>query len=149
MQRPAWYYMGEGLPAGTISSIVAMGNPAVWWPGIGAVAAGVFLALRRREASIAFILVGLFAQIAPWAIAPRKLVFIYHFFPCVPFLILAVVYAAKVLVERYRFGSRLVSAYCAVVLSLFALFYPILSATPVKREFVLHWLRWFDSWILC
>jgi dolichyl-phosphate-mannose-protein mannosyltransferase len=149
MWKPAWYYKGDGLPIGTISSIVAMGNPAVWWPGIAAVGAGVWLAFRRREASIAFVLVGLFAQLAPWAIAPRKLVFIYHFFPCVPFLILAVVYAAKALVERYRVGGRLVAAYCAVVLGVFALFYPILSATPVKKEFVLHWLRWFDAWILC
>ncbi|HET9599030.1 MAG TPA: glycosyltransferase family 39 protein [Anaeromyxobacteraceae bacterium] len=149
MQKPAWYYMGDGLPAGTVSSIVAMGNPAVWWPGIAAVGAGLWLAIRRREASIAFILVALFAQFAPWAIAPRKLVFIYHFFPCVPFLILALVYAAKLLVERYRVCGRLVSVYCAVVLGLFALYYPILSAMPVKREFVLHWLRWFDSWILC
>jgi dolichyl-phosphate-mannose-protein mannosyltransferase len=149
MQRPAWYYMGGGLPAGEVSSIVAMGNPAVWWPGIAAVGAGVWLALRRRDASIAFVLVGLFSQLAPWALAPRKLVFIYHFFPCVPFLILAVVYGAKVLVERHRAFVVVVGAYCAVVLGLFALFYPILSAMPVKREFVLHWLRWFDSWIFC
>jgi dolichyl-phosphate-mannose-protein mannosyltransferase len=126
-----------------------MGNPAVWWPGIAAVVAGVWLAVRRRDATIAFILVGVFAQLAPWAVAPRKLVFIYHYFPCVPFVILAVVYAAKALVERHRGFGRLVAAYCVVVVALFALFYPILSATPVKREFVLHWLRWFDSWILC
>jgi dolichyl-phosphate-mannose--protein O-mannosyl transferase len=149
MIRPAWYYKGEGLPAGTVSSIVAMGNPAVWWPGIAAVVAGVWLALRRRDAGIAFVLVGFFAQLAPWAIAPRKLVFIYHFFPCVPFLILAIVSAAKVLVERKQVFARLAVAYCAVVAGLFALFYPILSGTPVKRDFVLHWLRWFGSWILC
>jgi predicted membrane-bound dolichyl-phosphate-mannose-protein mannosyltransferase len=150
MRRPAWYYQGtHGLDPGMVSSIVAMGNPAVWWPGIVAVAAGLWLAVRRREASIAFVLVGLLSQIVPWAFAPRKLVFIYHFFPSVPFVILAIVYAAKVLVDRYPAARWLVGAYCVVVLGLFLLFYPVMSGLPVSRDFVLHWLRWFDSWILC
>jgi Gpi18-like mannosyltransferase/predicted membrane-bound dolichyl-phosphate-mannose-protein mannosyltransferase len=150
MWRPAWYYQGShGLGAGMVSSIVAMGNPAIWWPGIAAVVAGLWLAVRRGEASIAFVLVGLFSQLAPWGFAPRKLVFIYHFFPSVPFVVLAIVYAAKVLIDRHPAFRHVVRAYCVVVLGLFALFYPILSAMPVRREFVLHWLRWFDSWIFC
>ena len=150
MLRPVWYYQGlHGLRAGWVSSIVAMGNPAVWWPGILAVAAGLWLAVRRRDAAIAFVLVGLFSQLVPWAIAPRKLVFIYHFFPSVPFLILAIVYLAKELVDRRPWLVNLVRAYGALVLGLFALFYPILSGLPVHRSFVLGWLRWLDSWIFC
>jgi Gpi18-like mannosyltransferase len=149
MRKPVWYYAGEGLPKGMVASIVAMGNPAVWWPGIAAVGACLYLAVRRRDATLAFILVGLAAQFLPWAVAPRKLVFIYHFFPSVPFLILAVVYAAEALVRRRPALRHGVRALAALALGLFVLFYPILSATPVRRAFVLDWLRWFDSWFLC
>jgi dolichyl-phosphate-mannose--protein O-mannosyl transferase len=150
MSRPAWYYQGtHGLGAGMVSSIVAMGNPAVWWTGIAAVAAGFWLAVRRREAGIAFVLVALLSQFAPWAFAPRKLVFIYHFFPSVPFVILAIAYAAGALVDRRPAFRHLVLAYCVLALGLFLLFYPVMSALPVPRDFVLHWLRWFPSWVLC
>ncbi len=150
LERPVWYYAGAfGLRDGKVSTIVSLGNPAVWWPGIAAVGAGIWLAIRRREASIAFILVGLFSEFLPWAIAPRKLVFIYHFFPSVPFMVLAIVYGAKVMMDRHPAFRHVVRGYCVVVLGLFVLFYPILSAMPVRRDFVLHWLRWFNSWTFC
>ncbi len=31
MIRPIWLYQGKGLPPGQISSIVSLGNPAIWW----------------------------------------------------------------------------------------------------------------------
>jgi dolichyl-phosphate-mannose--protein O-mannosyl transferase len=114
-----------------------------------AVVAGLYLAFRRGAPGMAFILVGLAAQFLPWAVSPRKLVFIYHFFPSVPFLILAIVYVAQAPIERRPAFRYVVRAYGVVALGLFVLFLPILSAIPVGRAFVLGWLRWFESWILC
>ena len=148
MRRPAWYYQGiHGLDAGMVSSIVSMGNPAVWWPGIAAVVAGLWLAIRRRDASIAFILVALLSQLAPWAFAPRKLVFIYHFFPSVPFVVLAIVYAAKVLVDRYPAFRHSCAPTASSCWACSCCSTRSCRAMPVRKEFVLHWLTWFDSWI--
>ena len=150
MHRPVWYYQGtHGLPFGTVSSIVALGNPAIWWPGIAAVGALLVLALRSRDPRSGFILVALLSEFLPWAIAPRKLTFIYHFFPSVPFLVLAIVYVGGALTERSRAYWPWVIAYGVAVGGLFVLFYPVLSAMPVSKDFVLHWLRWLDSWIFC
>jgi len=150
MIRPVWYYQGQhGLGRGMVSSIVAMGNPAVWWPGIAAVVAGLWLAVRRRDAGLAFVLAGLASQYLPWAIAPRKLVFMYHFFPSVPFVILAIAFAARALVDRHPAFRHLVRAHGLLALGLFGLFYPVLSGWPVPRSFVLHGLRWLGSWVLC
>ncbi len=40
MLRPVWYYMGSRLPAGTVASIAAFGNPVVWWGGAAAPCSG-------------------------------------------------------------------------------------------------------------
>jgi dolichyl-phosphate-mannose--protein O-mannosyl transferase len=73
----------------------------------------------------------------------------YHFFPAIPFVILATAYAARALVDRHPGFRHLVRAHGLVALGLFALFYPVLSGLAVPRSFVLHGLRWLPSWVLC
>ena len=35
--KPIWYFLAEFEPAGTVSSIASLGNPALWWPGLLAI----------------------------------------------------------------------------------------------------------------
>jgi Gpi18-like mannosyltransferase len=148
MRRPIWYY-GQTpgvLPPGLTSSIVALGNPAVWW--VGTVAAGLTCCLgwRRKDTVALFLLIGLAAEYVPWVGVPR-LTFIYHFFASVPFLIGCIVYVIKSMQESGSLPKRWLYAYLSATLLLFILFYPVLSGAVVSRAYVDHVLRWFPSWI--
>jgi len=147
MVKPIWYY-GGSVAANQVSSIVAMGNPAVWWIGIGTVAAAVVLLFRgrARDPRLVFLLVGLAAQYLPW-VGVTRLTFIYHFFASVPFVVLLIVYVMKEGTDRGLLKRGHVYGYLGAVLLLFILFYPILSGMTVDKSYVAHTLRWFQSWI--
>ncbi len=92
-----------------------------------------------------FPVIGYLSLYLPWAIAPRKLTFIYHYFSCVPFLILM-----TAVVLRYIEGIKLIkrrSIYIlmSLVLILFILYYPVLSGLEVPRWY-LNILRILPRW---
>ena len=145
---PMWYYSGSAyLPAGMISSISCMGNPAVFWFGLAAI---LFVAVRSawaRRAPRAFVLVlvAFLSQYLPWVLVPRS-TFIYHYFASVPFIVMA----STLLLDRVRRRNRqafIASAcvLCAVALVLFVMFYPLESGMPVSRQYA-SLLRWFN-WV--
>jgi len=108
------------------------------------------------------ILIALAAQFLPWVIAPRKLTFIYHFFPSVPFIILCLVYLVKLAKEYlipylekkkttfYRvcaIGTQgIILVYFLAALVLFIMFYPILAGIPFDANYIRKFLKWFPTW---
>jgi dolichyl-phosphate-mannose--protein O-mannosyl transferase len=149
MTRPIWYY------SGTISSTVkegisSFGNPAVWWTGIAALFYVAYIAIKEKDRNAQFLVIAYFAQLVPW-MGVSRLTFIYHYFPCVPFVVLMIGYAIYDIYESAR--SKKSIAVCAfalviIAIALFALFYPVLSGQPCEIEFAKDWLKWFDSWVL-
>ena len=146
VRRPVWYYGGRAEGSGTVTSIAAMGNPAIWWAGILAAAYAAFGLRKDRSFPAAFAIIGLAAQFVPWMFVSR-LTFLYHFYASVPFLILCVVGAWRRLVSERLTTSRWIFGYAAASGALFAMFYPILSGVPIDRSYVMHALRWFPGWI--
>ncbi|MBB6674857.1 glycosyltransferase family 39 protein [Cohnella nanjingensis] len=142
--KPIWYYAGSVAP-GYVSSIAALGNPAVWWVGTAAVFAAIGVRLRKPDPRLTFLLVGLAAEYLPW-VGVQRLTFIYHFFASIPFLILLAVYLIMLGRESRLLSRGAVYAYMGVVLGLFILFYPVLSGMTVKQSYVAHALKWFSSW---
>ncbi|MCX7748582.1 MAG: glycosyltransferase family 39 protein [Clostridia bacterium] len=47
ISKPIWFYSGSDLPVDRVSTIVSMGNPAIWWAGILAVFGVIALAFRK------------------------------------------------------------------------------------------------------
>ncbi|MFK7693785.1 phospholipid carrier-dependent glycosyltransferase [Paenibacillus sp. HJGM_3] len=146
MVKPVWYFSGSQLAQGKVSSIVAMGNPALWWAGIGAFVYAVYMLFRHRAMVMLVPVVAFVSLYLPWVLVPR-LTFLYHFFPMMPFLILFVVYAMKSLTERTRLGRQVSIGYLVLAGVLFAMFYPVLSGMVADKWYVDHVLRWFPSWI--
>ena len=148
LRRPIWYYQGIGDPAaGKISSIVLLGNPAVWWLGILAIFAALAAALAKKgDKSLFVLLVAFAAQYVPWILIPR-LTFLYHFFTSLPFVILMIVYLFRQLMERNSQATRYVMyGYMGLVVLLFVMFYPVLSGSLVSKAYVGTFLRWFPGW---
>lgn len=143
MIRPIWYYRGVDLPAGMASTIASFGNPAVWWPGIPAAFYGIKAALKGNRA-LMLVIVAIAAQYLPWILVPR-IAFIYHFFPILPFVMLTLVYAWKVLLEQ-GWPKSCLYGYLVLAAVLFLMFYPAVSGLVVPEDYI-RFLRWFDTWV--
>jgi dolichyl-phosphate-mannose-protein mannosyltransferase len=92
------------------------------------------------------VLVGIAAAYLPWVLVTR-LTFIYHFFACVPFLVLCIVYWIRKIEERKTTNRTWTHLYAGLVLLLFLLFYPILSGTEIYVSYADRVLKWFGGWI--
>ena len=146
MKRPIWYYSGtinENLKEG----ISAFGNPLVWWVGIPALLFMIYSAAFRKDSKAIFIVTGYFAQLIPWMFVDR-VVFIYHYFPCTIFLVLAIVYSIKLLSDKYKIIKKAAYIYTGAVVVLFIMFYPVLSGWAINPVYVDMFLRWFSTWVL-
>lgn len=159
MLNPLWMYFNS--LNGTISTIVLMGNPVVWWCSIPVL---IFIAARLVAAklkntggdnSVALsILIPFLLLWLPFALITRIL-FIYHFMPSVPFMILALSYCVNVLrlratTRRSRSRSRaifVIFSFLIIIAAvvLFCLFYPVISGYPVTSGYKDD-LKWLSNW---
>ena len=153
LKKPIWYYSriidGVAGGGGLREGISAFGNPAVWWMGIPAALYMVWLWIRKRDKTAAFLIVGYLAQYLPWFFVTR-ITFIYHYFPSVVFVVLMIVYSFCQWKDRLsrRTLLTMVVVYAGTAVGLFVLFYPVLSGEPVEAAFVDKYLRWFKTWVL-
>ncbi len=148
MIRPIFYYSGD-TANGLKEGISAFGNPAVWWLGLIAVFFNIYIAATKKDRKAIFLLVGYFSCLIPW-IPIERTTFIYHYFPCVPFMTMMIgrtyeyIYYLNVKVAKRGF---LVHVIAAVIL--FAMFYPVISGHPVSEFYVDTFLKWLrGSWTL-
>jgi dolichyl-phosphate-mannose--protein O-mannosyl transferase len=146
MYRPIWYY--SGVVSDTLrEGISAFGNPLVWWAGIPAFAFMLYRIFCKKDRKAAFLSVGYLSQYAPWFMVSR-VVFIYHYFPSVPFITVMVGYSMYLIVQRFPKTKKWMFVYAALAVGLFAMFYPVLSGTPTTIQYAEKYLKWFDSWVL-
>ena len=151
MYRPIYYY--SGTVSGNIKEgISSFGNPAVWWVGIAAIFYMIYIAVTKRDMKALFLLVGYFAQLIPW-MGVTRITFIYHYFPCVPFLVLMIIYSIYDIYENASDANKKkifigACVYTGIAVVLFAMFYPVLSGQPCSLDYANTWLKWFDSWVL-
>lgn len=146
MYRPMWYY--SGIVSDTVrEGISAFGNPLVWWAGIPAALYMLYLIFKEKDKNAGFLVIGYLAQYAPWFFVTR-VVFIYHYFPSVPFVTVMVGYSLYKLVQKWPSLKKWTYIYVALAIVLFIMFYPVLSGLPVNIHYVERFLKWFDSWVL-
>lgn len=129
------------------SSIVIMGNPAIFWAFAPVIVFLVYRVIRDKKDYIAlFLLASMLVQYLPYAFVAR-ISFIYYFYSVEPFLILSICYAINkgfaLKSERIEFTIYI---YIAIVVLLFILFYPVLSGVTFPRSYTTNILLWFGSW---
>jgi len=140
--RPVWLF-GLYLPNGIVSTIAAMGNPAVWWIGFAFVILAVEEAVRRKNLACIFITTLFFFQWLPYVLISR-VTFIYHYYVNVPILCLPTAYFLNTYWSR-KWGKVAVLAYLVIVVILFGLFFPVISGTPTSTSWI-NSLKWLQSW---
>lgn len=137
MLRPIWYFYEPDQ--GAVRGVLLIGNPAIMWGGLIAVAACWWAGVRERAgAPLAVALLWTFS-LGIWAIIPKSLGFYYYYY--LPGLILCV--ALAVAFHHYRERvNRNDEWFLVLCVGVFAWFYPILAALPLAND------RAFERWIL-
>ena len=143
MRNPVWLYVGY-YGGGVKSTITGIGNPAIWWVGIAATLFMLVKTLKTREKENFFILTFILATYIPYIFIGRAM-FMYHFFPTLPFIMLMIVAFIKWLSEKLKTNAIYIF-YIALVIIMFLLFYPVSSGMITTEEYI-DSLKWFSNWI--
>ncbi len=154
MIKPVWYYTArDTMPNGITATVAAFGNPAIWWICLPVVFAGLVMAIQQRDRVMLFLLVIFLSQYLPWIVVPRKVTFIYHFFPMVPTLVLMIIRMFQLIWEQRLAEGRSLrilrlayGGYFALAAGLFLLFYPVISGAHTTVWYVDHVLKWLPGW---
>jgi len=143
--KPMCYY--REIKNNIFSSITVFGNPAIFWIGIVSIFYLFFAMFKNKTIESAFILLAFLGLYLPYIFIGR-LMFIYHFYYAVPFLILAIVYLWKDLICYSSKYYKVLFVYLILVSGLFLIFYPVLSGYEIAKPYVDNYLIWFDGWWL-
>jgi len=143
MTRPVWYYVSYPIE-GLKSTIVAIGNPAIWWVGIPAALYALYESIRKRKLEFVFIIVMALSLWLPYAFIGRVM-FLYHYFPVIPFLMLAITALIKTISEKLK-NVWFAVIYIAIVIIVFAWFYPVASGAIMPETYI-DSLQWLSSWV--
>ena len=148
MYKPVWLYSGA-TSDGLIMTITDIGNPVIWWTGIVAVLYLIINAFRKKNKekdkykNSVFILIFILSTFIPYVFIGR-LMFMYHYFITLPFVMLAIVFLIKWITEKLK-NDRVYYGYIALIIITFILFYPVVSGMPIESEYI-ESLKWFSTW---
>ncbi len=147
LKTPYAIYRSNDILHGLSTSIVLMGNPAIWWLGIGSCLILLVNCLVKRDRVSFFILISIASMYLPYAFFKRY-TFVYYFYFVTPLIILAIVRSIELLANySKRLIYFLTAVYIVYVISLFILFYPILVGETVSRSYIYNYLHWFSTWV--
>ncbi|MBQ2696225.1 MAG: glycosyltransferase family 39 protein [Clostridia bacterium] len=149
--KPLYAYSAnrDFVPPGTSMGITSFGNPAIWWLTIPVVFWSLWQLWKNRkhlDLGLLTVVVGFFSLYVPWIFVTRT-AFIYHFFPCVVFVVLMIGFYFKNEQEQEKVSPRWTWAYAVLVFALFLLFYPVLTGMAIPTGYAM-WLRWIPGWVL-
>jgi dolichyl-phosphate-mannose--protein O-mannosyl transferase len=157
MGRPTSFFFETPKGCGGSScaqEVLALGTPVLWWSATIAFAVlmGFWMwqfYLRVVDDKLTFILLGIIAGYLPWFFFQKRTVFSFYAIVFEPFLILALIYCAKIFIDRSKNPANaqvIILGFVAVVFLNFIYFLPLyLGEITTYAQW--HMRMWFPSWI--
>jgi dolichyl-phosphate-mannose-protein mannosyltransferase len=128
MAKPVWLYVSQ--EGKSVIDLYIAGNPVIFFGSIAAILFAGISQFKKLNRGVIFMIICYLAFFLPWAISPR-IMFIYHYFPSVPFMIIIL---AWFLHRLWEGGNKvIVIGYWALVLVGFALYYPLWTGLPTPE----------------
>jgi len=152
---PAGLHLAKAGTTGQyVQEVLAMGNPAIWWMSLPAMAFCLGWWLTRRDWRAGSALLCVAAGWVSWLPFVSRTKFYYYALEFEPFLIICIVLCLGLIIGRAGqpaparrvAGSVVAGAYVLAVLLLFWYFYPILAGKVIPYS---DWWShmWFRGWI--
>lgn len=141
--KPVWYHQ-EKYDNVTKETITGIGNIVIWWIGIIGMLYVLINAFIKRDKTPILLLITIMSLWLPYAFIGRVM-FLYHFFPVLPFMMLSIVKLFSDIEEKYKINC-LIPTYMIFVILFFIIYYPVVSGTEVSIDYINN-LRLFSSWI--
>jgi dolichyl-phosphate-mannose--protein O-mannosyl transferase len=157
MKRPTSFFYESPRGCGSTScsqEVLALGTPVLWW---SATIALLFLIglwawqfyQRSIDKKLTFILLGVIAGYLPWFFFQKRTTFSFYAIVFEPFLVLAIVYCAKLFIDKSKNPANaqvIILGFVAVVFLNFVFFLPIYLGEVITYA---QWQMrmWFVSWI--
>ena len=98
----------------------------------------------KKDKNSFFIVVGALSLYLPYVFIGRCM-FLYHFFPVLPFVMLSIVNLFNDLCKKIK-NNIFMYVYIAIVILVFIIYYPAISGIKVSNSY-LDSIKLFDTWI--
>jgi dolichyl-phosphate-mannose--protein O-mannosyl transferase len=104
---------------------------------------------RRNDSAALLVLIGIVAGYLPWFAMQQRTMFTFYAIVIAPFLVLAIVYCAKLLLDsglKPVVSQTIVGGLFALIVLCFIYFLPLYMGQTITYD---QWKMrmWFDSWI--
>ena len=139
---PVWFY-DQTVKEGVRMTISAVGNVAIWWGGIIAVIYSIYHGIIHHKKTGILIGVVFLCLYLPYTMIGRCM-FLYHYFPVLPFVMLALVYFLKEMTEKTK-QKWIIPIYLGIVILIFLYFFPVVSGIPMKESAIQNRM-WLPTW---
>lgn len=157
MGRPTSFFYESPKGCGAkncAQEVLALGTPILWWVGTISIAVVIgywikSLIHRRVDFAANIVVLGVVAGYLPWFAMQQRTVFSFYAIIIEPFLIVAIVYCAKLLLDsglKPAVSQSIVGGTFALILLCFIFFIPLFTGQVITYE-VWHLRMWFESWI--
>ena len=157
MGRPTSFFYDSPAGCGEkdcAREVLALGTPILWWVGTVAIAVVIgywikSLLTRVPNQAANIVVIGIAAGYLPWFAMQQRTMFTFYAIVIEPFLILAVVYCAKLLLGSALqpvVSQSIIASLFALILLCFVYFLPLFTGQLITYE---QWQFriWFNSWI--
>ena len=157
MGRPTSFFYDSPKDCGAkdcAQEVLALGTPILWWIGTISIAVVIgywikSLIHHRVDSAANIVVLGVVAGYLPWFAMQQRTVFSFYAIIIQPFLIVAIVYCAKLLLAsglKPAVSQSIVGGIFTLIALCFIFFIPLFTGQVITYE---DWrLRmWFESWI--
>ncbi|TDC09725.1 phospholipid carrier-dependent glycosyltransferase [Nonomuraea longispora] len=147
--RPVTFHYDGDLPPAACGAdkcsqaVIGAGTPAIWYGAALALIALVVWYFNTRDWRAGAVLTGYAVGWLPWfyyAIADNRTMYLFYMIPVVPFMVLALVLVAGLILgkaaappARRAFGTAVVGAFALIALVNFWWLYPVLTAETIAH----------------
>ena len=129
---------------GELSRIALLGNPIIFWFSIPCMLFTLIMAIRKRKFNYWFLIIAILSSILPY-LKIRRIMFLYHYFPILPFAMLSIVAFLSWLCDKKKSNAP-IYGFLLVTLVVFILFFPVYSGLPTTVNY-LQRLKWLKTWV--
>ena len=157
MGRPTSFFYDTPKDCGAkdcAREVLALGTPILWWMGTIAIAVVIgywikSLVNRSVDSAANIVTLGIIAGYLPWFAMQERTMFSFYAIIIEPFMILAIVYCAKLILDsgiKPSVSQSIVAGLFALVVLCFLYFLPLYTGQTITYD---DWKMrmWFNSWI--